>query len=211
MTTWQDEYATLLDDCLAEVRRLTDDYAAATHLLADRDAQIERLMAELATLRASAASVQADQRAEIDAANAAAAWCDKHKPNGGARGYCVICAGRALSAALSKISLLCSEPNEMDCSPYDVHCDELAVGSQVEKLIADLAAANAVSDELRADAGRYRHLRQFTSAGRNTVGRQIFVLPYVSPAGLDLFHGSVAQHLDAAIDAARALRNKEQG
>jgi len=33
-------------DCLAEVRRLTDDYAAATHLLADRDAQIERLTAE---------------------------------------------------------------------------------------------------------------------------------------------------------------------
>ena len=71
MTTRQDEYITLLDDCLAEVRRLTDDYAAATHLLADRDAHIERLKAELATLRASAASVQADQRAEIDAANAA--------------------------------------------------------------------------------------------------------------------------------------------
>ena len=55
----------------AEIERLTDDYAAATHLLADRDAHIERLKAELATLRASAASVQADQRAEIDAANAA--------------------------------------------------------------------------------------------------------------------------------------------
>ena len=50
--------------------RLTADYAAATHLLADRDAHIERLKAELATLRASAASVQADQRAEIDAARA---------------------------------------------------------------------------------------------------------------------------------------------
>ena len=71
MTTRQDEYITLLDDCLDEVRRLTDDYAAATHLLADRDAQIERLMAELAALRAATASVQADQRAEIDAANAA--------------------------------------------------------------------------------------------------------------------------------------------
>jgi len=53
----------------AEIERLTADYAAATHLLADRDAQIERLKAELATLRASAASVQADQRAEIDRAN----------------------------------------------------------------------------------------------------------------------------------------------
>jgi len=38
----------------------------------------------------------------------------------------------------------------MDCSPYDVHYDELAVVSQVEKLIADLAAANAALDELRA-------------------------------------------------------------
>ena len=122
----------------AEIERLTDDYAAATHLLTDRDAHIERLKAELATLLAATAAVQADQRAEID-------------------------------------------------------------------------RANAVIDELRADAERYRHLRQFTSAGRNTVGRQIFVLPYVSPAGLDLSHGSVAQHLDAAIDAARALRSRSKG
>ena len=60
--------ASIGDECAAEIERLTDDYAAATHLLADRDAQIERLTAELATLRAAAASVQADQRAEIDAA-----------------------------------------------------------------------------------------------------------------------------------------------
>ena len=58
------------EDPADEIERLTADYAAATHLLADRDAHIERLKAELATLRASAASVQADQRAEIDAANA---------------------------------------------------------------------------------------------------------------------------------------------
>lgn len=55
--------------------------------------------------------------------------------------------------------------------------------------------------QMARDAGRYRWLRRFTAAGRNSMQRQQFVFPYVSPAGLDLFHGSVAQHLDAAIDA----------
>ncbi len=76
---------------------------------------------------------------------AATALCDKHQPNGGAREYCVICAGKALSAALSKISYLCGEPNEMEVGPYDMHYDENAVVEQVR--------------EMRIDAERYRWLR----------------------------------------------------
>ncbi len=83
--------------------------------------------------------------AEREHWQAATALCDEHKPGGGSRGYCVICAGEALSAALSKISYLCGEPNEMEVGPYDVHYDENAVVAQVR--------------EMRADAERYRWLR----------------------------------------------------
>jgi len=76
----------------------------------------------------------------IERSNKAAAWCDKHKPDSGARSVCVICSGMALSVALSRISYLCDEPNEMQCGPYDVHCDENAVVGQVERLTAELDA-----------------------------------------------------------------------
>lgn len=82
-------------------------------------------------------------RAERDAGNRAAAWCDKHNPNGGARGLCVICSGMALSAALAKISYLCDGKNEMECGPYDIHCDENAVVEQVKALITEHAALRA--------------------------------------------------------------------
>jgi hypothetical protein len=74
---------------------------------------------------------------------AATALCDKHQPSGGTRGHCVICAGEALSAALSKISYLCGEPNEMGVGPYDLHCDENSVVEQVRTMRAhaDQAAA----------------------------------------------------------------------
>ena len=54
------------------------------------------------------------------------------------------------------------------------------------------------------DAERYRWLRRFTGAGRTTRGLQQFVLSPPQPGERDLFRGSVAQHLDSAIDAAIA-------
>lgn len=76
-----------------------------------------------------------------------AAWCEKHKPNGGYRAVCLVCACQKLSAALSRISYLCSKPNEMECGPYDVHCDEGAVVEQVRSLTAQVAK---LEDELKA-------------------------------------------------------------
>lgn len=76
---------------------------------------------------------------KIDRLEAAVQLCDKHKPNGGTRSCCVICSGEALSAALSQISYLCSEPNEMGVSPYDAHFDEEAVVDQVRHALKDLA------------------------------------------------------------------------
>ncbi len=55
---------------------------------------------------------------------------------------CLVCACRDLSAALSRISYLCGEPNEMQCGPYDLHCDENAVVEQVR----------AYCEQLRAEA-----------------------------------------------------------
>lgn len=69
----------------------------------------------------------------------AAAWCDKHKPSGGTRAVCLVCSGLKLQAALSRISYLCGEPNEMECGPYDLHCDEDAVVEQVRALRQQLA------------------------------------------------------------------------
>ena len=81
--------------------------------------------------------VRADLRQHKDADDFrhykhAAPLCDKHQPNGGTRGQCVICAGEQLQHALSRISYACETPNEMQCSSYDVHMNETAVVAQVE-------------------------------------------------------------------------------
>lgn len=65
----------------------------------------------------------------------AGGFCEKHKPNGGARS-CIICGIMKLSAALSQISYACEPPNEMEVSGYDVHCNEDAVVRQVQSLRA---------------------------------------------------------------------------
>jgi hypothetical protein len=87
------------------------------------------------------------------------------------------------SAALGRIDYLCGEPNEMECSAYDVHKDETAVIKAVEKLKAE-------RDALRVDAERYRWLREHScqSDGNNIESWST----HEDPASLD-----------AAIDAAR--------
>jgi hypothetical protein len=72
-------------------------------------------------------------RIELDNYKKASAFCEKHIPSGGARGYCVVCTGQKLSAALSAISYACEEPNEYQVSSYDLLYDEDAVVEQVKR------------------------------------------------------------------------------
>lgn len=76
---------------------------------------------------------------ELDQHKKSVAFCDQHKPNGGQRGMCLVCACQNLSAALSRISYLCGPPNEMGASLYDVDCDEAAVVERVGRLTARVA------------------------------------------------------------------------
>lgn len=57
---------------------------------------------------------------------------------------------------------------------------------------------------LKADGGRYQKIRAGTRVQRGSCFEQIwFVLPEVKPIpGVNIQNGNVAQHLDAAIDAA---------
>lgn len=64
------------------------------------------------------------------------------------------------------------------------------------------AAVLADRDGRDQDAERYRFLRMHTFALRNS-GFHQFSFPQVAQRGVNLFRGSVAQHLDAAVDAAR--------
>ncbi len=91
------------------------------------------------------ASARDDRDADIEALKAQldlAPLCAEHSKPGGKRALCLVCACRDLSAALSRISYLCGEPNEMQCGPYDLHCDENAVVEQVR----------AYCEQLRAEA-----------------------------------------------------------
>jgi uncharacterized coiled-coil protein SlyX len=129
--------------------------------------------------KAAADALEAQDK-RIEELEGAAPLCDKHKPNGGKRAVCLICALQAQSAALSQISYLCVPPNEMEFGPYDLHWDESAVVEQVRaqaKRIAELETAlQSEKDEvfrlqcshsalyarvqaLESDAARYRWLR----------------------------------------------------
>lgn len=61
------------------------------------------------------------------------------------------------------------------------------------------------------DAERYRWLRSKTSGGYSMPGSPAsFQLPLIRPVG-NIMKGSVAQHLDAAIDAARGVAGTPGG
>jgi hypothetical protein len=77
--------------------------------------------------------------AQLESHRKAARLCDEHQPTGGTRSGCLVCGLIRLSAALSRISYACEEPNDQQCSSYDVHCDEDAVVKQVQDRLAALA------------------------------------------------------------------------
>lgn len=104
---------------------LCETYVAWTDYwaLRERSRQIER---ELTSLQQ-----------KLEKVTRAFPHCEEHKPDGGTRGGCLVCALIKLSAALSRIDYLCGEPNEMQTSGYDVHCNEEAVIRNVERTLED--------------------------------------------------------------------------
>lgn len=73
---------------------------------------------------------------------------------------------------------------------------------QIESQAKRIAELEAEVAALRLDAGRYRWIRNGTSGERFVSGIQAFVFPAIKPVG-NIMRGSVAQHLDEAIDAAK--------
>jgi hypothetical protein len=69
----------------------------------------------------------------------------------------------------------------------------------------DLLESARQRDRDRIDAARWRWLRSKVSGGYSTPGSPAsFQLPLIRPVG-NIMKGSVAQHLDAAVDAARGV------
>lgn len=77
------------------------------------------------------------------------------------------------------------------------------VSDRERQLCAEIEALKLYVAKLEPDAMRYRWLQHKTRGVYGVTSDQEFVLPHVHRvAGQDLMRGSVAQHLDKAIDAA---------
>jgi len=102
---------------------LRTELQGAIPAIADLERQLATMTVELAQYKASSP------------------LCEEHKPTGGARGSCLVCACIKLSAAIDRIDYACDEPNEMEVSGYTVHCNEDVVVENVQKLKAERDAA----------------------------------------------------------------------
>lgn len=134
----------------SEVAALKHDIERSTQRNSDLLAENEALRAQLAQHKASLPT------------------CEKHKPDRGARSSCVICAGHALSHALSRIDYACGEPNEMECSDYDLHQNE---GEVVKRVVA-LRAQLALGDD-RYEFVRRLNPRQFAELYQRNISENI--------------------------------------
>lgn len=110
-------------------------------------------------------------RAELAQHKASLPTCEKHKPDRGARSGCVICSGHALSHALSRIDYACGEPNEMECSDYDVHYNE-------DEVVKRVVAFRAEVERMRDNAERYEvvrrmHVEQFARIFKRNIQENI--------------------------------------
>lgn len=95
--------------------------------------------------------------------------------------------------------------------PWAKSCEVCALVGESNALLArpindpaPNAAPHQGADALREDAERYQYLRCRVYGVRSRAGVEEFGMPAVTPCVASIMKGSVAQHFDAAIDAARA-------
>lgn len=130
---------------------LNSETAKLRAQLAEKDAilnEIKRRFDKVEAVISSDRSAFAAVEKERDELRAAAGFCNKHQPNGGARN-CLVCGCEALTTALSRISYACEPPNEMECSTFDVYRDEEAVLAQVKVVVAERDTARALLDQAK--------------------------------------------------------------
>jgi hypothetical protein len=109
----------------------------------------------------------------------------------------------AVEDALSTVHMTAngSTPREAVAALLKVHAS----------IALDQRLSSAADAQALRDAERYRWLRYRTKGLLEAAGAQYFAFPYrfdLPPVG-DLMRGSVAQHLDNAIDAALGIDSKE--
>lgn len=93
---------------------------------------------------------------------------------------------------------------------FDIRANYTTAGSLAEWLVdhaKPLLEAAEECERLRADAERYRWLRAHTFGTYGIDAKPAFVLPHVPTNRVNIMRGSVAGHLDAAIDAARSAHD----
>lgn len=136
-----DDFARMADIDPIGPRKTLEAYINGAAPLPDVAEMVERLRNDHdRNYEDEAADLLEKQAARIAELEKALPTCDEHKPRGGARATCIICACEKLSGALSQISYLCGPPNELEVSEYDTHYDEQLVVEQVRKRIAELEA-----------------------------------------------------------------------
>jgi hypothetical protein len=119
-----------------------------------------------------------------------------------------VLAERNKADPVTRLHNLCDAlEEEKESSPYSAEAWDLQQDAYAEKC-RELKDAVAYADQLKADAMRYRALRHRLAAAEIVGGNgyPVFVLPLFLDryaADHDLFHGSVAGHFDAALDAYR--------
>ena len=101
--------------------------------------EIRNLVREAVRVESTAARVAGRAKVEevLNDWQKAAPLCDEHQPSGGARSSCLVCGLRQMSYAFSRIDYMLGEPNDMEVSDYDLHCDENVVVERLRALLAE--------------------------------------------------------------------------